>query len=283
MRLGEALQSAIKFLTDEQVPSPRMNAEVLLMFVLGVDRAYLYAHPERELSSDEQARYDEALRERATGKPAQYITGHQEFWGMDLIVTPAVLIPRPETEHVIETVLELAREFPARTIVDVGTGSGCIALALANELPQAQITATDISPEALEVAKANAARHQLDKRIRFVEADLLLGRDAIHGVSTGVDLVVSNPPYVSEEERDKVQREVRKFEPRLAVFGGEHGFDIYRRLIPQAKAALKTGGWLVMEMGFSQEEEVRKLLADWSEVRVTADLQGIPRVVAAKK
>ncbi|HVP42951.1 MAG TPA: peptide chain release factor N(5)-glutamine methyltransferase [Terriglobales bacterium] len=283
MRLGDSLQSAIRFLTDEQVPSPRMNAEVLLMFVLGVDRAYLYAHPERELTADERARYDEALRERATGKPAQYITGHQEFWGMDLIVTPAVLIPRPETEHVVETVLALAREFPARTIVDVGTGSGCIALALAKELPQAEITATDISPEALDVAKANAARHQLEKRIRFVEADLLPKGDALTGVSTGVDLVVSNPPYVSEEERDKVQREVRKFEPRVALFGGEHGFDIYRRLIPQAKAALRSGGWLVMEMGFSQEEEMRRMLSGWSEVRVAADLQGIPRVIAARK
>ena len=283
MRLGETLQSAIKFLSDEQVPSPRMNAEVLLIFVLDADRACLYAHPERELTADEQTRYDEALRERATGKPAQYITGHQEFWGMDLIVTPAVLIPRPETEHVIETVVELAKEFPARRIVDVGTGSGCIALALAKELPQAQITATDISPEALEVAKANAARHQMEKRIRFVEADLMRSRDAIHGVSAEVDFVVSNPPYVSEEERDKVQREVRKFEPKLAVFGGEHGFDIYRRLIPQAQEVLRPGGWLVMEIGFSQEEEIRKLLAGWSEVRVKADLQGIPRVVAAKK
>ena len=260
-----------------------MNAEVLLMFVLGVDRAYLYAHSERELTADEQARYDEALRERATGRPAQYITGHQEFWGMDLIVTPAVLIPRPETEHVIETVLELVREFPARTVVDVGTGSGCIALALAKELPQAQITATDISPEALEVAKANAARHQMENRIKFIEADLLAKRDVASYVSTEMDFVVSNPPYVSEEERDKVQREVRKFEPNVAVFGGEHGFDIYRRLIPQAKDALRPGGWLVMEIGYSQEEEIRKLLADWSEVRVTTDLQGIPRVVAARK
>ena len=283
VRLGEALQSAIQYLTDEQVPSPRMNAEVLLMFVLGVDRAYLYAHPERELTADEESRYDQALRERATGKPAQYITGHQEFWGMDLIVTPAVLIPRPETEHVIETVLALAGEYPVRTIVDVGAGSGCIALALAKELPRAQITATDISPEALEVAKANAARHQLEQRISFVETDLLRKRDVGSYVSTELDLVVSNPPYVSEEERDKVQREVRKFEPKVAVFGGEHGFDIYRRLVPQAKDALRTGGWLVMEIGFSQEEEIRRLLSGWSEVRVTADLQGIPRVVAARK
>src|SRR5512140_1919617 len=136
MRLGTALQSAIQFLTDEQVPSPRMNAEVLLMFTLGVDRAYLYAHSERELTADEQSHYEEALRERATGTPAQYITGQQEFWGMGLIATPAVLIPRPGTEHVIEPVVERARAFPARTIVDVGTGSGCSALALAEELPK---------------------------------------------------------------------------------------------------------------------------------------------------
>ncbi len=278
MRLGAALQSAIRFLTEESVPSPRMNAEVLLMFTLGVDRAYLYAHSERELTADEQARYDEALRERATGKPAQYITGHQEFWGLDLIVTPAVLIPRPETEHVIETVVALAREFPARTIVDVGTGSGCIALALAHELPQAELTATDVSADALEVATANAARLRLESRITFREADLLGGSPP-----DSFDLVVSNPPYVSEEERDKVQREVRKFEPKVAVFGGPHGLDIYRRLVPQAHGALRPGGWLVMEIGFSQEQQIRELLKGWAEVRVTADLQGIPRVVAAQK
>ncbi len=255
-----------------------MNAEVLLMFTLGVDRAYLYAHSERELTADEQARYDEALRERATGKPAQYITGHQEFWGLDLIVTPAVLIPRPETEHVIETVVALAREFPARTIVDVGTGSGCIALALAHELPQAELTATDVSADALEVAKANAARLRLESRITFREADLLGGSPP-----DLFDFVVSNPPYVSEEERDKVQREVRKFEPKVAVFGGPHGLDIYRRLVPQAHGALRPGGWLVMEIGFSQEQQIRELLKGWAEVRVTADLQGIPRVVAAQK
>src|SRR5512140_1476958 len=176
VRLGETLQSAIRFLTDEQVPSPRMNAEVLLMFTLGVDRAYLYAHSERELTADEQAHYDEALRERATGKPAQYITGHQEFWGMDLLVTPAVLIPRPETEHVIETVLELVREHyqpdEPLQIVDVGTGSGAIALALASELPTARIEACDVSAAALEVARANAARLQLEQ-VRFRESDVL--------------------------------------------------------------------------------------------------------------
>jgi release factor glutamine methyltransferase len=158
------------------------------MFTLNCDRAYLFAHPERELTTDEQTRYEQALADRARGVPAQYITGHQEFWGMDFIVSPAVLIPRPETEHVIETVLEIAQHQTSR-IVDVGTGSGCIALALAKEFPTAEIHATDVSAAALEVARANAARHQLEKRIQFHQADLLDGLNL-----AGLDFVVSNPP-----------------------------------------------------------------------------------------
>lgn len=262
-----------------------MNAELLLMFTLGCDRAYLYAHPERELTNDEQNRYEAALTERARGVPAQYITGHQEFWGMDLIVTPAVLIPRPETEHVIETVLELQappsgirRPAPGSRIADVGSGSGCIALALAKELPGAEIHATDISPAALEIARANAARHQLDSRIQFHEADLLAGFE-----DSSFDFIVSNPPYVGESEIDQVQLEVRKFEPRTAVFAGPTGVEVIARLIPQAYAALKPGGWLVMEISGTIAEEVRQLLRDWNDVQIRPDLQSIPRVVQARK
>ena len=163
---------AVLRLTANNVPSPRMNAEILLMFTLACDRAYLYAHPERKLTAEEGARYDAALAERIRGVPAQYITGHQEFWGLDFIVTAAVLIPRPETEHVVETVLELAAEcshtsVPAVRIADIGTGSGCIAVALAHELTHSEVYATDISPAALEIAGINAARHQLEKRIQF--------------------------------------------------------------------------------------------------------------------
>ena len=166
-------------LEANDVGSPRMNAEVLLMFTIGCDRAYLYSHPERELTADEQARYDEAIARRASGYPSQYITGHQEFWGLDLIVTPAVLIPRPETEHIVEVVTEIARaadyrKLPGRPkLVDIGTGSGAIALALAKELPSAEVLATDVSAEALEVARANSARLQLDSRIRFQQSDVL--------------------------------------------------------------------------------------------------------------
>jgi release factor glutamine methyltransferase len=259
-----------------------MNAELLLMFTLSCDRAYLYAHPERDLSTDEQIRYDAALAERARGVPAQYITGHQEFWGMDLIVTPAVLIPRPETEHVIETLLDLIGEAPTPAsslhIADIGTGSGAIALALAKELPQAEIVATDISTAALEIARANATRHQLDDRVQFREADLLAGFE-----DNSLDFIVSNPPYVGKSEEDQVQLEVRKFEPRHAVFAGPTGLEVIARLIPQARAALRPGGWLVMEISGTIAEEVRKLLRDWNEVVIRLDLLSIARVVQARK
>ena len=278
MQLRQAIQSAVQRLQSAHVGSPRMNAELLAMFVLGCDRAYLYAHGERPLTKEEISRYDDALGERSRGVPAQYITGHQEFWGMDLIVSPAVLIPRPETEHVVETVLELARERPPRRVVDVGTGSGCIALALAKEFSQAEIHATEISPEALEMARANAARHQLEQHIRFRQADLLAGVE-----DSAFDYVISNPPYIGEGEADSVEAQVRRFEPRLALFAGPSGLEVFARLIPQARRVLQPGGWLVMEMGHSSRDQLCELLQDWQEIRITNDLQGIARVVAAKR
>ena len=288
MLLRDALQSAIARLTAENVPSPRLNAETLLMFTLNCDRAYLFAHPERELTPEEQSRYNEALTQRAKGVPAQYITGHQEFWGLDLIVSPAVLIPRPETEHLIETILPLARPMKHPKIADVGTGSGAIALALAKELPNAEIHATDISPSALEIAEANAARlqlefrtingHQSERRIHFHDTDLL------RGLPTNVfDFVVSNPPYVGESEEDTVQLDVRKFEPRTAVFAGPSGLEVIKNLVPSARAALRPGGYLVMEISGTIAEGVRALLSGWGDVTLTNDLQGIPRVALARK
>jgi len=283
VQLKQALTAAITRLSSDQVPSPRLNAELLLMFILGVDRAYLFAHPERELSAEEQARYASVLDERASGVPAQYITGHQEFWGMDLIVTPAVLIPRPETEHVIETVLDLApvertgQEVPIR-ILDVGTGSGCIALALAKEFPRAEIHATDISGAALEIARANAARHQLESRIQFHQSNLLEGLNL-----ADLDFVVSNPPYVGDSEEDQVQLEVRKFEPRNAVFAGPNGVEVIARMIPQAHSALRRGGWLVMETSGTMADKTKRLLDGWDDVRIRPDLQSIPRVAQARK
>lgn len=269
-----------------------MNAELLIMFTLGCNRAYLYAHPERDLTANEISRYNEALARRATGVPAQYITGHQEFWGLDLIVSPAVLIPRPETEHVVEAVLELAKADPSTSlraglrghpsphdlrIVDVGTGAGAIALALATELPRAEIHATDISPEALEVARASTARLELTSRIEFHLADLLVGFPP-----ASFDFVVSNPPYVGEAEEDSVQMEVRKFEPRDAVFAGPTGVEVIERLIPQARGALRPGGWLVIEISGTIADRVRGLLSGWDEVEIRNDLQGIARVAIAR-
>lgn len=283
MQLKQAVDSAYQLFIENDVPSPRLNAELLLMFVLAQERAYLYAHPERELTADEQSRYDEVIRDRARGCPTQYITGHQEFWGLDLLVSPAVLIPRPETEHVVETVLELVKDSRLDgtgrlKLLDVGTGSGCIALALASELPQTEINACDISEEALEVARINAARLALGGRVLFRKSDLL---DVYSGEQ--FDFVISNPPYVGEVDADKVQKQVREFEPRIAVFSGQEGMEIYRRLIPQAFDHLRPGGWFVTEIGYSEEANVRELLSGWTDLQVTADLQGIPRVVAARK
>jgi release factor glutamine methyltransferase len=282
VQLKQALNAAVSRLTAEQVPSPQMNAELLLRFVLSCDRAYLFAHPERELTPDEQSRYEAALAERARGVPAQYITGHQEFWGMDFIVTPAVLIPRPETEHLIETMLELqASGGASRTdqlrIADVGTGSGCIALVLAKELPNAEIHATDSSLQALEIARANAARHQLERRIHFHHTDLLAT------LTPSFDFIVSNPPYVGESEEDQVQLEVRKFEPRSAVFGGPTGTEVIARLIPQARELLRPGGALVLEVSGSIADQVLGLLTGWDHPDIIPDLQQIPRVIRARR
>jgi release factor glutamine methyltransferase len=305
VQLRSALKAAIQRLTDERTPSPRLNAELLIMFTLDCDRAYLYAHPERELTGVEMRRYEEAISRRATGLPAQYITGHQEFWGLDFIVSPAVLIPRPETEHVVEAVLELISrggrmrsqeerpdqeqnpvqeqlaEAPAPhdpRIADVGTGSGAIALALAKELPLARIVATDVSSEALEVARANTARHELASRIEFIETDLLQGLP-----QQSFDFIVSNPPYVGESEEDSVQLEVRKFEPRNAVFAGPTGLEVIERLIWQARDKLHSGGWLIFEISGTIADRVLNMLSGWDEVAIRKDLQGIARVAIARK
>jgi release factor glutamine methyltransferase len=284
MQLKEALSEAVEMLERNDVGSPRMNAEVLLMLTLNCDRAFLFGHPERPLSEGEEARYAAYIRERARGVPSQYITGHQEFWGLDFIVNPAVLIPRPETEHIVEVVKELARlmEFRGRgkpKLIDVGTGSGAIAIALAKEFPAAEVVAVDLSDEALGVAKLNAVRLEVDGRVQIAKSDVMadVQRDGTF------DFVVSNPPYVALSEADKVQDVVKKFEPKVAVFAGEHGFDVIDRLIPQAHEALRVGGYLVMEIGYSMSQATMDRLGEWEDVHAVPDLAGIPRVVVARK
>jgi len=304
MQLRQALKTGLKTLVESGVPSPQLAAELLLMHVLGRDRGYLYAYPEAEISEEVTSRYFQSVEERATGKPTQYITGHQEFWGLDLEVTPDVLIPRPETEHVVEAVIDLAerqgfnREAPLR-LVDVGTGSGCIALALAAEFPRAVLFATDISRPTIDVASRNAARLGMSERVKFLETDLLaffldarapgqgFDQDLNGAINRSFlntfDFVVSNPPYVAADELDRVQREVRQFEPRIAWGGLERGHEIYRRLIPQARAVLRPGGWLIVEIGYNMGETVPALLCGgWTQIEVRPDLAGIPRVVVAR-
>lgn len=288
MQLRSALQAGLQILLDHHVPSAQLAAELLLMHVLGTDRGYLHAHPEAELSEEQIRSYLALIAERSTGKPTQYVTGRQEFWGLDFEVTPDVLIPRPETEHLVETVLELlARSGRGRDerfrIADVGTGSGCIALALAHELPRATIFGVDISRPALVVASRNAVRLGMPERVKFLESDLLERSMSKDDLGT-FDFIVSNPPYVGADETDELQREVRDFEPRLAWGGLNDADEVYRRLIPQALRALRPGGFVVLEIGYNMRDRVLALLgAEWTEIEIRPDLRGIPRVVSARK
>jgi release factor glutamine methyltransferase len=279
VQLRQALHAAIAQLEAADIEASRISAEVLVFHVLGCNRAYLFAHPERELTEVEQSQYDMLVSRRAAGEPLQYLTGHQEFWKADFLVSPAVLIPRPETEHIIEAVLDLVHHFslgPRLKLIDVGTGSGAIAITLARELPHAEVHAVDLSPSALEVARTNAQR--LGASVHFAQSDVLASvvRDA------SFDFVVSNPPYVGFNEADKVQEVVKHYEPHMAVFAGDEGLDVIRRLIPQAHQALRPGGWLLMEIGYSQSQAVMALLTEWHNVHSVPDLAGIPRVIAAR-
>ncbi len=273
MTVQTALNQGTKLLDDAAVAVPRLTAEVLLSHAMRCERVYLFAHPEQELKQVEWLHYGRYLHERMRGKPTQYITRRQEFYGRDFCVSPAVLIPRPETEHVVEVALRVARG--ARRMLDVGTGSGALAITLALETG-ADVIATELSECAAALARHNAA--SLGARIKLVACDLM---QAIAGDS--VDLIVSNPPYVPLAEREALQREVRDWEPHLALFAGESGFEVYDRIAAEAPRVLRPGGWLVMELGFGCAEHVSALLSGWEELRIEPDLAGIPRVAAARR
>jgi len=296
-----ALREGIARLRTAGTPSHTLAAELLLMHVLGRERAWIYAHPEEPVDAGVEERYFELVARRAAGVPTQYLTGKQEFWGLEFEVTSDVLIPRPETEHVVEVALE--RIGPpnwedeqagrprgsALRIADVGTGSGCLAIVLAHELPGAEIFATDISEAALEVARRNAERHGVAKRITFARCNLL---DAfLHNSrltnheSPLFDIIVSNPPYIAGKDAPALQREVREHEPSAALFAGPRGLDFYSPLVQQAEQLLKPGGALVLELGYSSLRFVQPLLEGpaWTSSRVTNDLAGIPRVLSAAR
>jgi release factor glutamine methyltransferase len=315
-----ALKQGLAQLREAHVPSFTLAAELLLLHVLGRDRTWLYAHPEEAVSSADAERFFALIARRAAGEPTQHLTGKQEFWGLDLEVTPDVMIPRPETEHVIEVALDrlAVRERRAGRkqtltgegleIADIGTGSGCIAIALAKELPGAAIYATDISSAALAVAQRNATRHSVSAQIHFIESNLL---DKISSVgaryivplwsqssnpelhqspftihhSPLLDLIASNPPYIGRREAATLMREVRDHEPEIALYGGQEGYEFYADLITHAATHLKPGGILVLELGHNSLPAVQPLLdaPTWTSVGVTNDLAGIPRVLTAEK
>ena len=260
-------------------PTAVQDATVLLMQALGTDRAALIAHPERSLTREQLADIQRLVERRLRFEPIQYILGTQEFYGLELKVTPAVLIPRPETETLVEAVLARLQHDQSVKIVDIGTGSGAIAIALAVGLPRAHVTALDLSPTALDVACENAALHGVAGRVRFVQSDLLA---AIAGESE-FDAVVSNPPYIPVGDAPTLHAQVREFEPAMALFAGVEGLDIYARLIPEAAPLLRPGGLLALEIGYGQRDVIAALLAAWDEVEFVADLQGIPRVALARR
>jgi release factor glutamine methyltransferase len=302
MDIRAALREGMARLRAAQTPSHTLAAELLLMHATGRDRTWLYSHPESELGPAATENYFALIVRRAAGEPTQYLTGKQEFWGLEFEVTPAVLIPRPETEHVVEVALErvgprgikinmrTGAPSPELRIADVGTGSGCLAVALAHELPHAQIFATDISAAALEIARRNAARHGVAERIHFLETNLLealLQESRITSHKSRLfDLIVSNPPYVAREEADALPRDVREHEPHSALFGGPSGAEMYAQLIEEAGELLRPGGILVLELGYKAAGPVRAILETqpgWTRVGITNDLAGIPRILAAER
>jgi release factor glutamine methyltransferase len=262
-----------------------LDAEALLLHALrGIDedrnRAWLIAHGDDPVPPDLETQLKTLVERRLIGEPMQYITGETEFYGLPFKVTRDVLVPRRETEHLVEWVFTQAKPFERPRIVDVGTGSGAIAVTLAHHVRNAELTATDLSGAALAIAHENAMRNGVADRVRFLEGDLLAPVS-----SEQFDIVVSNPPYVPNTDRALIAVEVREYEPSLALFAGEDGMDVYRRLIPAAFAVLVTGGWLALEIGFSQAAEIERLLgrAGFTNAEFLPDLQGIPRVASARR
>ena len=275
MTYREALTRAADQLSmhPELRPTALPDAAVLLLHLLGIERSTLIAHPERKLEREQQAAYQRLLERRLAFEPVQYITGTIDFYGLTLAVAPGVLIPRPETELLVEAVV--TRVAANARILDVGTGSGAIAIALAKHLPHAEVHAVDISAEALRIARANAERNGV--QIHFAESDLLTS-------ATGLfEVIVSNPPYIARSEAPTLAAQVRDYEPHTALFAGTSGLEVYERLIPQAAAALTSDGLLALEIGYGQRDAIAALLAGWNAVEFLPDLQAIPRVALARR
>ena len=283
MTVLEVIQKSAEFLTRKGVDSPRLQAELLLAQVLKLPRMKLYLNFERELTDSEADEMRELVRRRGTREPLQHILGSVSFCGLEIAVNQSVLVPRPETELLAEAGWQFlsTRAPEASAALDFGTGSGCIAIAVAAKCQPARVTAVDVSAAALAVARANAQRHGLEQRIEFIQADALTGLPS----SVRFDLVVSNPPYIPHDEISSLQPEVRDFDPPLALDGGEDGLDFYRRLAAESPGILKPGGRLMLEFGDGQAGKIKSLLAEqkWIVEAVRADYSQRRRILIARR
>ncbi|MBV8808525.1 MAG: peptide chain release factor N(5)-glutamine methyltransferase [Acidobacteriaceae bacterium] len=274
MTLQTALLQGTEILYKAAIPVPRLTAEVLLCHALHCERAYLYAHATDELTQLAWIHYGRYLNQRLKGKPTQYITHRQEFFGRDFYVNTDVLIPRSETEHLVEAAMEFLKDRPDARVLDVGTGSGAIAISVALE-SRRTVLASDISWVALAVAERNRKAHAA--QVRFFVGDLV---EAI--AANSIDLLISNPPYVPGADQANMQSEVRDWEPHIALFAGDSGFEIYQRLISGAESVIRPGGRLLMELGYQSLAGVQEILATrWNDIAVLSDLAGLPRVIGA--
>ena len=280
LSIANAVIEGAQRLGDAAVPEARRHAGSLLAHVLGRDRSFLTAHADEAVTEEELESFRVLIKRRGGGEPMQYITGHQEFFKLDFEVTPAVLIPRPETELIVEAGLELLRNDPKPHLADIGTGSGCLAISMLHEMSAARAVATDVSPPALEVARRNAERHGVLDRLELLESDCFSALEAFGSFS----LIVSNPPYVSDYELKSLQREVN-YEPRAALAGGPDGLSVIRRLLIEARPFLRSGGYFVFEIGFEQSEAVEQLIDRryWKLIEIRRDLQQIPRTFVLQR
>jgi release factor glutamine methyltransferase len=265
------------------VDSPRVDAEVLLAHVLGLPRIELYAAFDRPMGPEELAEYRALIKRRLGGEPVAYLTGSRGFWSIDLKTDPRALIPRPETEHVIEAALDFLEDDEVEaSVIDVGTGTGAIALALADERPNVRVAATEIAPDTAALARENVEALDLGERVRVVQGDLFAG---VPDAFFPADLIVSNPPYIADGERDDVMREVHENEPHDALYAGQDGLDVIRRLVPEAGERLRAGGQLIIEIGYKQGEAVRQLFEDagFEGVEIRKDYADHDRVVVGHR
>ncbi|PKN51204.1 MAG: peptide chain release factor N(5)-glutamine methyltransferase [Deltaproteobacteria bacterium HGW-Deltaproteobacteria-13] len=282
MIVRDILNESTKALEAAQIPSARLDAEVLLAFCLGCDRLEFLKNPERRLDPAQRAAFDKLISRRLRWEPVAYITGRKAFWTFTLEVSNDVLIPRPDTEVIVEEMLQIAKKSDAARIkiLEIGTGSGAIAIAVASEIPHASITATDISFAALNVARRNAESLGLQNQIDFRQGDLF---EPVEGV---FDIIASNPPYIGAQEYQELSDGVRSFEPREALFAGESGLEFYEKLIYQAQCHLEKNGWLLLEIGARQEKDVCRIMEAsgfYDHIEMRRDYAGLPRVIRARR